>query len=261
MNLLKTIAVSGLVLTVVALSGCSSTSTTAGTSNGPNDSGPVVAIISDVSGSTKPQRAPNGVYEQGWIDAATATALARGSLWAATADGQTLSSSTWQVNGRGFKESIEGNDLLAEAELKKQAEDMRPEARKILAVNRNGSDLLGALQAASRLFADYPDRTRALVLLTDGGLTEGINVAKNLPKTEAERKKAIKRLKGQGLIADLTGGSGEPVRVWIGGLGTGVGKSNPATTVAVIELWKDLIPAANGELVSQDSNLRLIGFP
>ena len=204
-------AISAAVL-ISACGGGDSTETSTGGNSGPNDSGPVVAVISDVSVSTKPERVQGGTYEQGWMDTARATAAARGSLWASAADGQTLANSSWLVNGYGFKDPQVGSDLLKDAALKKQADELQPKAREILSVNRNGSDLLGALFAASRLYADYPDRDRALVLLTDGGITTGgINIAKNLPTTDAERTQAIQRLKKNGQLADLTGGSGEPV--------------------------------------------------
>lgn len=228
----------------------------------PNDSGPIVAIITDVSGSTKDLREPGGEYERAWLAAAKATAQARGSLWSTVADGETISSSTWLINGKGFKSSLEDNELLADGQVAKQAEDLLPEAKKQFATEgASGSDLLGALQVAQRLFADYPDRERDLVLLTDGGINKGgVRTSSTALKTESARRKAVRELKAQGLIPDLSGG-GPPVRVWIGGLGHGISGGNPAKALQVISFWKLLIPAANGELISQDSSLRLVDFP
>lgn len=252
-------------LSALLLAGCGGSSTkpaVSPTEGKPNPTGPIVALITDISGSTEELRHPGGDFEKGWLATATATALARGSLWATVADGETLSSSTWLINGKGFTPSVEGNDLLGDGEMKKKAKELLPEARKELSMEgAEGSDLLGALQAAARLFADYPDRQRALVLLTDGAINKGgIRTSSTALRTEAGREKAINDLKQQGLIAGLSGG-GEPVRVWIGGLGYGVGGGDAAKTLQIIEFWKALIPAAGGELVSQDSSLRLVAFP
>ncbi len=115
---------------------------------------------------------------------------------------------------------------------------------------------------ASRLFRDYPDRPRELVYLTDGGINAGgVNLGFDPPRTDAGRSKVIRRLQTAGQLPDLTGGKGAPVRVWMGGLGHGVGGEDPRKTQALIELWRSLIPAAHGELASDDSSLRLPDFP
>lgn len=251
-------------LSTLALAGCgggASKSTVSPTEGKPNTTGPIVALIADISGSTEELRELGGDFEKGWMATATATALARGSLWSTVADGETLSSSTWLINGKGFTPSVEGNDLLGDGEMKKKAVELLPEARKQLSMQgAEGSDLLGALQAASRLFSDYPDRQRALVLLTDGAINKGgVRTSSTALRTDAGRAEALKDLKSQGLIADLSG-DGKPVRVWIGGLGHGVGGGDAAKTLQIIAFWEALIPAAGGELVSQDSSLRLVDF-
>src|SRR4051812_40369472 len=127
---------------------------------------PVTVLITDVSGSTRDLRAPQGEFEQDWMLAACHTALHQGTLWATTADSQTVANSVWQVRGTDFKPTIDGNDLLAAAEMNKKANALAPEAREIVGVTKpSQSDLLGALQVSSRLFRDYPERSRALVFL------------------------------------------------------------------------------------------------
>jgi hypothetical protein len=224
---------------------------------------PVTVLIVDVSGSTKALRAPGGQFENDWRMAACYTAMNQGSLWATTADSQTVADSLWMVNGKHFTPTITDNPLLAAAEVRKQAEALAPQARNIVGSTKHSqSDLLGALQVAARLFRSYPDQPRELVFLTDGGINAGgVNLGFDPPRTDAGRSKVIGRLQAAGQVPDLTGGAGAPVRVWMGGLGHGVGGGDPRKTQAVIDLWRSLIPAAHGELASDDSSLRLPDFP
>ena len=223
---------------------------------------PVTILIVDVSGSTKALRGRGGQYESDWNMAACYTAMNQGSLWATTADSQTLANSLWHVH-KDFKPTIADNKLLAQAELKKAAAGLAPQGRQIVGSTKpSSSDLLGALQVAARLFRDYPDRPRDLVFLTDGGINGGgVKLRTDLPLTDAARGELVARLKDSGQLPDLTGGAGRPVRVWMGGLGHGVGGGDPRRTQAIIELWRSLIPAAHGELASEDSTLRLPNFP
>jgi hypothetical protein len=223
---------------------------------------PVTVLIVDVSGSTKALRAPGGQFESDWKMAACYTAMNQGSLWATTADSQTVADSLWLVH-KDFTPSITDNNLLGAAEVGKQAKSLDPKATEIVGSTKHSqSDLLGALQVASRLFRDYPNRPRELVFLTDGGINAGgVNLGFDPPRTDAGRSKVIGRLQASGQLADLTGGAGQPVRVWMGGLGHGVGGGDPRKTQAVIDLWRSLIPAAHGKLASDDSSLRLPDFP
>ena len=97
---------------------------------------------------------------------------------------------------------------------------------------RGGSDLLGALQVAARLFRDYPDRPRNLVLLTDGVITaDGVNLLRRAPTGDAGRQRLIERLLADGRLPDLRGGAGPKPRVWIGGLGHDAnGRLTPRTS-------------------------------
>lgn len=223
---------------------------------------PVTVLIVDVSGSTKALRTRNGQFEKDWNMAACYTAMNQGSLWATTADSQTVADSLWRVH-KDFTPTITDNDLLGAAEVRRQAEGLAPQANQIIGSTKpSRSDLLGALQVAARLLRDYPNRPRDLVFLTDGGINAtGVNLGFDPPRTNDGRTKVINRLRAAGQLPDLTGGAGQPVRVWMGGLGHGVGGGDPRKTQAVIELWRALIPAAHGELASEDSSLRLPDFP
>jgi len=234
--------------------------------SGPDDGrGPLTAVIVDVSSSTAPLRAPGGPWEQAWMDAVRATASKQGVLWATTADGATISHSLWSVQGRVFKPTLDDNQLLAKAELKRQAESLRGDDRRLMSVQgRGGSDLLGALQVAAQLFRDYPNRPRNLVLLTDGGITaDGVNLLRRAPTRPGARARLLKRLRADGRLPDLSGSAGAQPRVWIGGIGHGSdGSMTPQTSRNIIAFWEALIPAAHGQLVSADSaSLQLVNFP
>ena len=78
----------------------------AGAAPADDGTGPLTAVIVDVSSSTADLRAPGGAWEQQWLEAAKGTAAAEGVLWATTADGATLSRSTWTVAGHAFAATI-----------------------------------------------------------------------------------------------------------------------------------------------------------
>jgi hypothetical protein len=208
---------------------------------------------------------PGGQWEQEWLDAVRATAAKQGVLWATTADGNAVSRSLWSVRGRAFRPTIDDNKLLGEAELRHQADSLRGVDRQIMAVRgRGGSDLLGALQVAARLFRDYPNRPRNLVLFTDGGITtDGLNLMYRPPETNRARRRLIERLRADGRLPDLSGGTGPEPRVWIGSIGHGTEREmTPEVARNIIAFWEALLPAAHAELVSADSaSLRLVDFP
>jgi hypothetical protein len=223
---------------------------------------PVTALIMDVSGSTKDLRKPGGQFDQDWMVAAQATAEHRGTLWATTADSQTVKNSIWVVRGLEFKPTITDNNLLAKAELRKKAQGLAPQEQQMLRGERHSrSDLLGGLAVAARLFQDYPDRPRDLVFLTDGGINVGTrDLGYDPPLTARGRRRVVAQLRHKGLVPNLKRGS-TPVRVWLGGIGHGVGGNDPRRTIALIKLWRALIPATGAKLVSEETSLNLIEFP
>src|SRR3954453_22305362 len=93
---------------------------------------PPTLLVTDVSGSTRALRGPGGQYEKDWMTAACYTAMRQGTLWATTANSATLKTSQWQVSGKSFAPTIEDNDLLGAAELRKQAQSLAPDARQIV---------------------------------------------------------------------------------------------------------------------------------
>lgn len=227
----------------------------------PNEDGPVVAMIVDTSGSTKDERANGGEFEEDLIAAVEESAVSKATIFVSSADGDPLSRGTWELSECGFQLSGIAGQILQEQAIKNVVdEEFVPKLKEVVQTETaRGSDLVGALLTAERLFSNYGDRPRSLVLLTDGGITEGVN---NWPPiSRNQRRAAINRLRQQGLLPDLTGGKGSPVSVWIGGLGQDVEQGSLSKTNAVIEFWKELIPAANGDLVAQDSRLPSSGIP
>lgn len=228
-----------------------------GCSGGGSD--PVLSVLFvDVSASTQDLRQADGPFEQGALDTAIATAEDEGTLWASIADESTVANSLWMIRDQSFSTDLGG--MPGEDELKADAEALEPELDSLVQQpNSRGSDLLGALQMSANLFGDNADRPRALVLLTDGGLNIGdVNLTRGPAPSPAEIDRAVQRLKASGQLPDLTGGEGDPVQVWMGGLGHGLRRP---TAQAVITFWEEAIPAAGGELVASDSSLRLEEFP
>lgn len=221
---------------------------------------PVIALVTDSSGSTRDLRQPGGLFEQAWLQAATATAERQGILWAGVADGNAVANNRWFVPGKQFKTDLPMDGPLGPAALRRQAALLRPTGRRIMEWRGTaGSDLLGALRNAGRLFGNYRDRPRLLILLTDGGVNVGgIDIYREPPETDADTNRLIQRLKRKNQLADLSG-DGPTVQVWIGGLANGVPTAAQAT--GIVRFWTALIKACNGELVAQDGGaLPLVGF-
>lgn len=246
---LRTVVTAGCA--AVALAGCGGPGST--------ENAPVVVDFVDASQSTSAMRRPRGAYERGLVRVASLTAEHEGILFAAPADGNTVADAPWVIDGHTFSPRIGANQTLARAELREQARRLAPKVRQITRWRgRSGSDLLGALRNAARVFENYPDRPRALVLHTDGGVNVGgLNLLRRPPTTDGQLGRLVRRLKRQRLLADLTGGRGEPVKVWIGGLGRGVPRAP-----LVIRAFVGIVEAAGGIVVAEGSTLPpLVHFP
>ena len=232
-----------------------------GCGGGPNASErPLTVLFIDISQSTENARNRGGLYEQ-WANKATKqTALAQGTLYAAWADANTVATSIWEIDGHRFKPATSGSSQIIDGELRKQADDLAQQLSALVSSRSSrGSDLLGALQMASQLFGNYPQRPRSLILLTDGAVNVGGVNLRAPPKNAVVIKHIIARLRKRGELPDLTGGKGEPVRVWIAGLGHGLGREKSRGAIA---FWQALIPHTHGELVAYNSGtLRLANFP
>lgn len=229
------------------------------------DQTPVVVLISDVSGSTKELRGKSNIFKNGISETIQKTAQAEGQLWATRAEAAVIANSTWLTNGKKF-EAPEGGDEYQKEELAAggSVEDSKVNGKLRASGGNPGSDLLGALNFAENVFKNYPNKTRDLVLLTDGGInSRGVDWMRNLPTDPAKQDALVKKLKASGELSPngLTGGSGKPVNVWIGGLGYGLTGNGGRDARSVRELWAKLIEASGGKLVQADSNLNLINFP
>lgn len=247
------------LLTGVLLSGCGAKD---------ENQRPVVVLISDVSGSTKKLR-KEGIFASGIDATISQTAAAEGQLWATRAEAAVLANSSWLIDGTGdadFKKP-EGGETFQQQVLQAQADTLKTSsASKSISESTGnpGSDLMGALQLAATIFKNYPDRPRDLVLLTDGGINaRGIEWTKNVPASPAAQDAIVAKLKASGEFpaGGLTGGSGQPVNVWIGGLGRGLKGNGGRDAQSIRTLWEKLIAAEGGHLVQGDSSLNLINFP
>lgn len=233
----------------VLLSGC-----------GPHEyEGPIVVLFVDTSPSTSSERGANGSFSQAAEETAVGTSSELGTLFAATATENTVGNSTWEIQ-ETFTCGIPDNEKLCRPAARDQAVALGPDLTALVQEQGGGgSDLLGALQGAGRLFSDYPGRNRDLVFLTDGDInTPAFHLYAELPMSPEEMDARIQDLIAAGSVPDLGEGN-EPVRVWLGGLGHGLPDPDKATQV--IHFWEKLIPATGGTLEVADSSPRLTGFP
>ncbi len=256
--------VAGLVVCLGVVSGCGAKD---------EKERPVVVLIVDVSGSTNDLRKGSGsVFGRGVAETVTQSALAEGQLWATSAEAAVLANSNWIVNGSAADSDAnfvkpEGGEVFQKEALVQKAKKLNgsSDVKGLLVTTGNaGSDLLGALQFAATVFKSYPERPRALVLLTDGGINaRGTDLNRNPPVTPAEQDAVIRKWKSaqEFPAGGLTGGSGKPVSVWIGGLGSGMTGNGGRDARSVRDLWAKLISAEGGTLVQGDASLNLINFP
>jgi hypothetical protein len=166
-----------------------------------------VAVVSENSRSTAPFRQPGGLYQRAALEAARGTSEAGGTLFVSAVSGNAVSDGSWQIDGQEFKaRHAGGSKTLASAEVRRQAEALRPKLRRIIGTTgRGGSDVTGLLRNVSRLMADYPDRPRAVVVMTDGALNVPgvLSLYRDPPVTAAQRRKVISRLRRQGELVTL----------------------------------------------------------
>jgi hypothetical protein len=242
--------IAAVIVSSVVLSGCALPESVGGPSR---LNGPVTFIVADASGSTDAERRPGGLYETAAMKAVRETARHRGGeVFAAPIDGNSTADSTWVIDGRTFDEQLGGNANLGEAARIRAAGSLRPAVRRLLRRGpRAGSDILGALQRVSLAAKAIPrTRRRVLVLLSDGAIvTSGYDLYAHAPRNEGQRRAAIRDLRSRGELADLHGFS-------VALVGIGIGVSNRTTAKAALALWRELIPAMGGRLVSEDSSLR-----
>jgi hypothetical protein len=247
----------GILLVAGLISACDTTDLTGGPP--PEDQRPVAAIFVDISRSTDALRQPGGEFEEALLEANDLIAPDWGYLYVSAADSNTIGNSQWYVEHKF--EDEEQNNNLAEESLLNQAEELQPALKAVVQkqAEQGGSDLLGALGMASRLFASTPDNPKNLVLMSDGDInTASFHLNEELPMSPSEMDQRISQLKASGDIPDLSEG-GQSVRVWLGGLGYGLPSAEKSEQI--IEFWEKLIPAAGGEVMTADSTIRLPEFP
>lgn len=223
---------------------------------------PTAVIIVDVSGSTRHLQQEFQVAATGAI---TRTAMSEGNLWAANGDTNVLANSGWVVDGMKFTAPNEGA-VLQKEDLRTMAEQFansKQVGRLFARTGRQGSDLLGMLKMASDVTSANPGSSRSLLFLTDGGINElGVNLAVSPPATPKARTDLIKRFEALGLVTKdgLSGGNGQPVKVWLCGIGRGVTGGEGLNALRLRAFWTDLIAHEGGVATVAQSCANLEGF-
>jgi len=258
MNYLGIMATTAVVaIPATGLAGCGVHDLT----GGPVEHKALTAVIPDNTGSTAPFRRPGGPYENDTMTVLDATARDGGTAYLTTVDGEAVRDGTWEINGKTFATPFGGGNGTVGAGIREeQAQRLRPRVRQIIGrTGRAGTDL--PFRMIARLMAAYPDRRRAVVLMTDGAvnLPGVLDFYRHPPLTEVDRQHVIARLRQTGELPPLNGGVGGPVKVWIAGLGRGV--PGRRTAEAILPMWRELVAATGGRLIAEDADLHLVAFP
>lgn len=223
-----------------------------------NEPSLVTVIVADISGSTLARR---DAYVADAMVATTTTAELGGAVYLTTVDGLSADD-VWQIPGRRFATSIGGgNQALARAARRQQAERLRPRVTRLLhAHGQAGSDLLAILTNVRRLFCTVPGVERRVVLISDGAVNAGgVDLSRHPPLTRGARRRLIKRLRHrQEIPAELDCQTGSAVRVWLSGLGAGIG--NRAAAMATRRFFIDAVESTGVVIAAEGPQLLASSF-
>ncbi len=240
-----------VVVASLVLTGCGSANA------GSEADGPLVVVLFDVSQSTRDVR---DRYVEAFDRVLAYAAEHRGHVVADVIDDNPLAHSAYPIDVTFDGCSVlTENPLTCEAEATTTIADATATARAIVdgRAGDAGTDVLGGLRLAERVFASYPEApTTSLVVLSDM-VARSPQLALNRAFTEAAIDGAVAELQAQGSVPDLAG-----VEVYVVGAGVGSGSELPgATLVAIQRFWGALFAAAGSELRPERYGAALIRFP
>lgn len=219
--------------------------------------GPLVVVLFDVSQSTRDART-------GYVDAfervLADAAVRRGHVVADVIDENPLAHSTYPIDVTfDGCDPLTENPLVCEAETSARRQEALATATAIVTgpTERAGTDVLGGIRLAERVFAAYPQASdRSLVLLSDMVAHAPVLTLRR-GFTEADVDPTIAVLDAEGSIPDLTG-----VQVYVVGAGVVSGRELPADGILAIErFWERLVATSGGELRPDRYGAALLRFP
>lgn len=239
-------------IAILALPACR-----AATAGGDPSDGPLVVVLFDVSQSTRDVR---GGYLDAFARVLDHVAEHEGRAVADVIDENPLAHSTYPIDVafEGCR-ALTGNPLVCDAESSAVREEALAAARAIVEAQpaRAGTDVLGGLRLAERVFASYPEvGDRSLVLLSDM-VPRSAHLSLRRGFAEVDVEPAVAALRAEGVVPDLAG-----VQVYVVGAGVVSGRELPgASIVAIQRFWERFVQEAGGDLRPERYGAALVRFP
>ena len=184
----------------------------------------------------------------GAVYVSTVDGLATNDAWQSPTAGSLAASAAGTRRWRGPPEAMRRSDCV------------RSVRRLLHGRGRGGSDLLAMLTNVRRLLCTLPDAERRVVIISDGGVVAGgVNLYRRPPRTEHARRHLIEHLQRSGEIPpDLDCRVGSPVRVWLSGLGIGIGRRDVA--MAVRRFFIEAVESTGAVVAAEGPQLLERGF-
>lgn len=222
-----------------------------------DDDGPLVVVLFDVSQSTRDVR---GGYLDAFERVLASVRSREGRLVADVIDENPLAHSSFPIDVAfdGCSAFTE-NPLVCDAEASTLVGEAVATAESIVEghPDQAGTDILGGLALAERVFASYPDaRDRALVVLSDM-VARSPQLTLTRGFAEADVEPTVADLSADGLVPDLDG-----VEVYVVGAGVVSGQELPGVSfVSIQRFWERLVEAGGGSLPPERYGAALVRFP
>lgn len=240
-----------LIVTTLTLTACQA-------ANAEHDvSGPLIVVLFDVSKSTRDVR---GGYLDAFDQVLTYAAEHEGRVVGDLIDANPLAHSTYPIDV-----TFDGCSALTENPLVCDAESSRLQTQATAAAETmvegkattSGTDILGGLRLAERVFASYPEAgERRLVVLSDMvARSDALTLGRGVSDDQVDNVVAGLRTDGQ--IPDLAG-----VDVYVVGAGVVSGQELSGDSITAIQrFWERLFDTAGSELRPERYGAALVRFP